>query len=693
MKKTLLFSLFALLGFSASADEGMWLPSQIESQIANMRTLGFKLKAEDIYSTDGASLKDAVVQFGGGCTGNLVSEQGLLLTNHHCGYGQIQQHSSLEHDYLTHGFWAMNQSEELPNPGLTVSILVRMEEVTDQVLAGIDETMPDSVRSAKISANIDSIIARADDGNGYHYSIAPFYYGNQYFMFVSEVFRDVRLVAAPPSAVGKFGGDTDNWMWPRHTGDFSVFRVYADRNNRPADYSPDNVPYRPRRYFEISAEGIQEGDFTWIYGYPGRTNEYILSDAADYIARIGNPHKIALRSLRLDIIQEAQAQDPKIRIQYASKAAGIANAWKKWQGEARGIERLGTVEKKRALEQEFTRWAADRPEYRDIVATLHTLYDSLRPYEFALDYYLEAFNAIELTRFAADIQNASPQRRAALAENFYKDYVPAIDRKVAVVLLARYLEQQPERFIPKNITGQIAHAGEIEAFVDTLFSQSLLASQERFTAMSSEQLEESLKNDPAVVLATQFATVYRTRILPSYRKFTHEINTLYRHYMRGLMEMQPDRTFYPDANSTLRVAYGQIGGYRPADGIRYLPQTTLRGIIEKDNPDIYDYNVPQKLRDLYDSGDFGRWATDGTVPVAFIANNHTTGGNSGSPVLDGRGRLIGLNFDRTWESTMSDVEFDPEVCRNIAVDIRYVLFLIEKLGGAGYLLDEMRIVR
>ena len=692
MKRNIVLLLFLTLSLRVSADEGMWLPGLIGDRIPAMRSQGFRLTADDVYSVNRASLKDAVVRFGRGCTGNLVSDRGLLLTNHHCGYGQIQAHSSVDRDYLTDGFWAMSPAEELPNPGLTVSVLVRMDDVTDRVLGGVTDAMPDSVRAATIARNVKAVIAAATEGTDYEATVEPFYYGNQYFLFVSEVYRDVRLVAAPPSAVGKFGGDTDNWMWPRHTGDFSVFRVYAGKDNRPADYSPDNVPYRPRRYFEVSARGVNEGDFTWVYGYPGRTSEYLLSDAVDYIARVGNPHKIALRTERLRIIGEGQAADVRTRIQYASKAASVANAWKKWQGEARGVDRLGTVGRKRALEQEFMRWAADKPAYRDLVDRLHCLYDTLQPYAFARDYWAEAFGAIELTKFASDLSAAGEEKRPALAAKFYKDYSPAIDRRVAAEMLARYLNTQPGRFVPEGFAAEVEAAGGPAAYADSLFARSALVAGECLADMAPDSLAAVLRRDPATMLARRFNRLYATAIYPECRRIEREITRLYRLYMRGLMEMQPGRAFYPDANSTLRVSYGRVAGYRPADGIRYLPVTTLCGVIEKDDPAIYDYDVPERLHELYTARDFGRWAEGGTVPVAFIATNHTSGGNSGSPVLDGRGRLVGLNFDRTWESTMSDVEYDPEICRNIAVDIRYVLFLIEKLGGAGYLLDEMRIV-
>ena len=675
----LLTALTAIAAPKARADEGMWLPSLIGERIDDMRAKGFRLTAEDIYSVNEASMKDAVVLFNGGCTGELISPEGLLVTNHHCGYGAIQGHSTVEHDYLTHGFWARDRSEELPNEGLWVRRLVRMEEVTDRLAAG--ETA-------------EKICEEAAEKGRYRTAIEQMYYGNQQFLFVYEQFDDVRLVGAPPSSIGKFGGDTDNWMWPRHTGDFSLFRIYAGPDNAPADYSEDNVPFRPRRSLAISTRGLREGDFTFIYGFPGQTRQYVLSDAVDYLLNRGNPHKIALRTMRLDIMSEEQAKDADTRIRYASKHASVANAWKKWQGESRGLERLGTLGKKREQESRFDRWAASHPQYTGLLGWMKALYAKLEPYAFARDYYNEAYRAVELSRFASAVRRMPVSKRAAAARAFYKDYSPSIDRRIAERMLGQYLENVPQEFRPEAFVRTVDSLGGVREFVDDLFGNSLFTAPERFermTAGDSATAQAAIEADPAVRLADAFDAVYRDRIFGRYRDLSASIASLYRTYMRGLMEMEPDAVFYPDANLTLRVSYGRMEGYKPLDGVYYTPQTTLEGIMEKDDPTVYDYNIPQRLRDLYASKDYGRWAVDGTVPVAFLATNHTTGGNSGSPVLNGRGELVGLNFDRTWESTMSDIEFDPSKCRNIAVDIRYVLFLIDKVGGAGYLLDEMDI--
>lgn len=699
MKKIvlLILALFCLKGVPALADEGMWVPALIQSRIKDMKAKGFKLTAEDIYSINRSSLKDAVLLFGSGCTGEVISDEGLFLTNHHCGYYFIGSHSSVEHDYLTNGFWAMNRSEELPNPGLTVSFLIRMEDVTDRALKGVGDEMPQAERDSIVKANAAGVIAKATAGTHYEAAVEPFYYGNQYFLFVYEKFRDVRLVAAPPSAIGKFGGDTDNWMWPRHTGDFSMFRIYADKNNNPADYSKDNVPYRPRRSFTISTAGLKEGDFTMVYGNPGRTMQYVVSDAIDYAVNRGNPAKIKMRTMRLEIMNAEQAKDPATRIAYAAKNARVSNQWKKWQGESKGLARLGTLDKKRAFEAQFTAWAADKPLYRDVLPKLRALYAELAPYAFARDYYQEAYQAIEMTQFA---QNAAkgifkPDAEKA-GDGFFKNYSQTIDRLSTQAVLGEYVKNVPAEWTPAYFLEAVQKAGGVDRYVDELFKQSNFSTIEKYKALASADSATkaaALQNDPALLLAEAFNTFYNTKVDGTYKRLNTEINTLYRLYMKGLMEMQPDRTFFPDANLTLRVAYGTVEGYSPVDAVYYEPFSTIDGIMEKDNPDIYDYNIPQRLRDLYRTKEYGRWNVDGSVPVCFLATNHTTGGNSGSPVLNGRGQLVGINFDRTWESTMSDYEFDVVKCRNIIVDIRYVLFVIDRIGNAGYLLDEMRFAK
>ena len=704
--------------FISRADEGMWLPSLIENRIADMQEKGFRLSAEDLYSINQASLKDAVVLFGRGCTGELISGEGLLLTNHHCGYGQIQQHSSVEHDYLRDGFWAMSRAEELPNKGLTVSFLERMEDVTSIILKGYTPQMSEDERVALVKQNSEALLQEAvKEGNGLRATVEALYYGNQYFLFLYREYKDIRLVGAPPSSIGKFGGDTDNWVWPRHTGDFSIFRIYADKDNNPAEYSEDNVPYQPKKYFRVSTKGVQEGDFTFIYGFPGRTQEYIHSEGVRYIEELGDPHKIALRTLRLDIMSKHQEQSQKVRIQYSSKHANVANAWKKWQGEVKGIKKMRTVATKKAYEQKFAQWAVGT-EYEGLTDKIAAIYAELEPYAFATDYYNETVRTVELANFAMsfarlykEVDGAMTLGRAKAAdmsESFFKDYYLPIDQEAFVAVMKAFDKNLPAEYQPAFHKSMIEKYGTVEAWAEEIFGKSMFKDAAAVAGLtaegkSSEELNadrQAVMNDPATVFFNEFLKWYHSDILPHTTRLNQDLQLAYRDYMRGQMAFAESTdgpagpaSFYPDANLTLRVAYGHIKGYSPADGVYYTPSSTIKGIMEKDNPNIFDYNIPQTLRDIYATKDYGRWAdATGEVPVCFIATNHTTGGNSGSPVINADGDLIGLNFDRVWEGTMSDIVFDPEICRNISLDIRYVLFTIEKIGGAGYLLDEMTFV-
>ena len=649
---------------SARADEGMWLPMLISQRIEHMHDKGFTLDAEDIYSINQASLKDAVVLFGGGCTGEVVSPEGLLFTNHHCGYSQIQKHSSVEHDYLKDGFWALDRSDELPNPGLSVMFLEYMQDVTSELSSATDR-----------QAAIDSLVTSAEAaGKGLSASVEEFYYGNQYFLFVYKEFRDVRLVGAPPSSIGKFGGDTDNWMWPRHTGDFSIFRIYAGPDNEPAGYSEDNVPYRPKKYFKIATGGVQEGDFTFIYGFPGSTREYVTSDEVRYIGEISDPAKIALRTMRLEIMKKYMDSSQDLRIRYSSKYANVSNAWKKWQGEAGGIERNGTVEEKEAYEARFAEWAAGT-RYEGLLDRLDSLYKVLEPLNFAREYTSETALALELPKFATAYCNASEEDRAQLADDFYKDWWLPVDKECFIALMDAYSKDVPAEFRPACFDSSLVRYGSIPAWADAVFGGGL----------SKGELSDAA-NDPAYAFRKAFIEHYNHVLLPEYLRISDEITALYKDYMQGQMEFEPEKAFYPDANLTLRVAYGNVAGYSPSDGVYYKPVSTLTGIMEKDNPEIFDYDVPQKLRELYATGLYD------DMPVCFIATNHTSGGNSGSPVIDADGNLIGLNFDRVWEGTMSDIAFDPAFCRNICLDIRYLLFVVDKVCGAGALLNELEFV-
>ena len=670
MKRTLLLvALVFATTFSAFADKGMWLPSLIASRIDDMKAKGFKLDAEDIYSINQASLKDAVVLFDGGCTGEIVSDKGLLITNHHCGYDAIQALSSVEHDYLTNGFWAMSHAEELPCPGLKVHILVRMEDITDRIAKG---------------EKVEKIVAKAKkEGKGYVAEVEQMYYGNQTYLFVYREFSDVRLVAAPPTTIGKFGADNDNWIWPRHTGDFSIFRIYVNDKNEPAAYNANNKPYTPARHFKVSTEGVKEGDFTMIYGFPGNTQEYITSDAVKYIAEKSDPTKIALRTQRLDIIGAAQKESSETRIKYAAKQASIANAWKKWQGEVKGINRLGTYSKKLAYEAKFRE---ENPDKAYLLDSLSAAYANNIENYFNYELYAETLNGIELRQVVFLAAEKDAAKRDAAIERFYKDFDVNVDRQLAIAMLKAY--EELATIDAPELRALFAKHGGAENYANWLYDNTKLGTLEEYK--SADIAADPMKEFAYAVLPIMnYAKQYAFRNLSN----IPDIERWFRPYVKALMEWDKERAFFPDANLTLRVAYGKVAGYLYEDGVWHFPQTTLEGIIAKDNPDIYDYNVPQALRDAYATKDYGRWGIElngkYTVPVCFIATNHTTGGNSGSPVINGNGELIGVNFDRTWLSTMSDIEFDETLCRNIICDIRYVLFVVDKVGGAGWLIDEM----
>lgn len=705
---TLLLAWFVI--FRTLADEGMWIPMLLnQSTIQKMKEKGFKLSAEDIYSINKASMKDAVVLFGRGCTGEFISEQGLLLTNHHCGYGSIQRHSTLEHDYLANGFWAKTLKDELPNPGLTVSLLVRMEDVTEIVLSNVTPQMTEAKREETIQAAIQQLKAKHSENNRYQVEVKPFYYGNQYFMYIYEVFKDVRLVGAPPSSIGKFGGDTDNWMWPRHTGDFALFRVYANKNNEPADYSPDNVPYKPKKHFPISLKGVKENDFTMVFGFPGTTQQYIPSYAIDVIQNVENPHQIKLRDIRLQIIKSAMDTSRLIRIQYANKQASIANSWKKWIGENEGLKRLQTIKKKQEFEQQFMNWAAMDPDrglvYEKILPTYQTLYSQMKPLQLIETYYFEALFAVEMIQFCSNVNQLLESKDFAKAyetflsrhKNFFKNYQPAIDKLTFEKMMAAFVQVISKEHTPKTVLQlQKKFKNNWKNVSEYVFNNSVLLNPTKLESLKTsdeKNIRKIMQNDVFYKIWSESRSIFNATIMHDMKSYQTQIDSLNRIYIRGQMELLSDKDFYPDANLTLRVSYGTIRGYEARDGIHYHWQTTIDGIIEKDDTTIYDYIVPQKLKDLWKAKDYGRYGENGTLPVCFIANNHTTGGNSGSPVLNANGELIGCNFDRTWESTMSDLHYDPNRCRNICLDVRYMLFIIDKFADAKHLIDEMTIVQ
>lgn len=715
MLKKGIFILLLVLGlFQLSAKEGMWIPILLEKyNLDEMHKMGFTLSAEDIYDVNHSSMKDAVVIFGSGCTGELISDEGLLITNHHCGYRQIQSHSTVEHDYLTNGFWAMSKDEELPNERLTVSFLEYMKDVTDQIIEGT-ENLSDDEKDKKIKENTDRIIREAREEGKFTASVKPLFYGNQYFLYVYKVYKDVRLVGAPPSAVGKFGGDTDNWMWPRHTGDFSLFRIYADKNNEPAEYSPDNVPFQPRKFFPVSMKGVEAEDFTMVFGNPGTTTQYWPHQAVDLTMNQRDPDRIRLRDIKLDIIGSDMKSNPKVRIQYAAKYASISNAWKKWQGEIKGLKRLDAINKKLAYEKEFKDWAQQNnywdDKYQAVFQAFEKQYAEYAYYIKAYDFYREiVFRGVELFGQAQiinsiinSIENRQSERTERLRSSmlnglsrFYKDYNQATDEALFAALMPELINGLDAVFVPAQVV-ETMNKYEAEKLVKKVYQKSVLTERAKLEDLlknGSEKQLLKLRKDPIVEIFNKLNFVYQKDVLPKIGELNKSIEENMKVYMAGLMEMKKGQAFYPDANLTLRVTYGKVEGYEPRDGIKYKYYTTLSGIMEKDNPEVYDYDVPDKLKDIYKNKDFGQYEVNGDVPVCFLASNHTTGGNSGSPVVNKNGELIGVNFDRTWESTMSDIMYDPDMCRNISIDIRYALFIIDKFAGAGYLLDEMEIVK
>ena len=714
--KTKLFTIAMLLAMTtpaALADEGMWIPVLIEKyNIKLMQENGFKLTAEDIYSINRASMKDAVVLFGGGCTGEFISDKGLIITNHHCGYGYIQNHSTLEHDYLRNGFWAASNAEELANPGLSVTILKYMEDVTDKVLKGVTDGMDKEKRDEIINANITAINAEAVKGTHYRSAVRPFFLGNQYFLIVNESFRDVRLVGAPPSAIGKFGGDTDNWVWPRHTGDFSLFRVYADKENKPAAYSAENVPYHPAYHFPVSIAGVKEGDFTMVFGYPGRTQEYAPSYHISMLKDVIYPKMVDMRGKKISIMEQAMAKDPLVRLKYSGKSFGLANGWKKSIGEIQSLNRMNGVARKQAFEMEFMKWVAADPErvrkYGKILDEYADIYGSYTHNYLVNSYTNEVFGSagVEPASLAGAFRRAvemaskkDPEldkelkRLQEYADGYFRNYDRNVSEQLFVAVMDLY-GKNIDREWQTDVYKALAEScrGDFGMVAGNLFDKSIFTDENRVKALISKFDPKKVQKDIFYRMAVSASDLTASRLRGELSAADARLAELNKLYMAAQMEQGGDKVFYPDANSTLRLAYGKVMGYDSRDAVYHQHQTTLTGVMEKDNPEIYDYDVPDRLKELYEKKDFGRYGYDGDMPVCFIANNHTTGGNSGSPVLNAEGHLIGVNFDRAWEGVASDMMYNPQQSRNISIDIRYALFLIEKLGNAGYLIDEMTIV-
>jgi hypothetical protein len=720
MKKIRLFLIYALIvamPVCTLADEGMWLlPLLKQQRFAEMQALGLKLQDTDIYRPDSSSLKDAVVIFGGGCTGEVVSPDGLVLTNHHCGYSQIQQHSSLEHDYLTDGFWAKTRDEELPNPALSVTFIDKIEDVTDYVMSQLKQDV-DSGNLNFLSARYLNGLARKKAGAdflkshpGTDVEIRPFYDGNQYYMFTKITYSDVRLVGAPPSAIGKFGADTDNWMWPRHTGDFSVFRIYADANGNPAPFAKTNVPLHPKRWLKISIRGIEENDFAMMIGFPGRTNKYYTSWEVAERRDIDNDIRIHIRNLRQQAMLEEMLKDPAVRIQYSSKYASSTNAHKNAIGSNWAINKRDFEQVKRAEQEKLTAWAKQnhKPEYQKALQSLEQIVTERKALRFRSWMLSEALSGgIEFANAPSDIkplvealkandkEKTANQIRlfeAAYSRFFNKNYSPEVDKKIAKVMLKEYRRLVPTADQPAYFTiVDKKFKGDIGQFVEYVFEKSIYGSKDRLDAFVKKPSLKAIEQDPMLLFA-QAVRDERLALTSALEKFNTDYSLAHRDYVKGLLEMYGDRANFPDANSTLRLTYGQKKGYSPRDADYYQSQSTLDGVMEKEDPNNWEFVVPQRLKDLYKAKDFGPYRLpDGRMPVAFTANTHSTGGNSGSPVMNGKGELIGINFDRNWEGVGGDIQYLPDYQRSIIVDIRYVLFLIDKFAGAGYLLKEMEI--
>ena len=693
-----------------SQQGGMWIPSLLKGMNeTEMKNLGMKMSASDIYDVNKSSLKDAVPQFNGGCTSEVISPKGLLLTNHHCGFGEIQSHSTVDHDYLTDGFWAMSLEEELPNPDLEVTFIVKIEDVTAKILDGVAAISSEADKQKKIQENIASLTKSSPKEAWQENRIRTFYEGNQYILFVVESYKDVRLVGAPPSSIGKFGSDTDNWVWPRHTGDFSLFRIYADKNNRPAAYSKDNVPYTPKHYLPVSIKGVEENDFTLVFGYPGRTTEYLPSVAVEQIVNELNPAKIEIRDKALKVADGFMRKDKAIKIQYASKYASIANYWKKWIGETQGLKKSNAIEVKKKFEKDFlekVNKAGKQAEYGNLFTDFEKNYKEIAPYALSRDYFTEVvlrntemltigYRLYQLEQIYNNRgeQSFKDRKEATIKalEETYKDFNATVDEKVFEQLIELYATKVPKQFLPASMKNS-----DYKKLTDKIYDQSKLTTYKGLKELLSGDTKSVLAKinaDKGYQFVKSMADVYLKEVAPKYDEINLRIAALQRTYMKGILELSPkEARIFPDANSTLRVTYGKVKGYSPSDAVTYNHTTYLDGVMEKYIPGDYEFDVPAKLIDLYNKKDYGQYGKNGKMPVCFIGTNHTTGGNSGSPAIDAKGNLIGLNFDRVWEGTMSDIYYDPAICRNIMVDMRYVLFIIDKFAGAKHLINEMKVV-
>lgn len=713
MKRILILFVALFILRPAAAVEGMIIPTVLSAFESDMQAMGMKLSAKDIFDANNSSIKDAIIHFGGGCTAEIVSKTGMILTNHHCGLGQINNHSTLENNILKYGFWAKDLSEELPNEGLTATRMVNITDVTKDVLAGTEGLTGLEARQV-MNANIARLKAAAVNGTHFDAEIKPFDFGNSYYLLVKETFRDVRLVGNPPETIGKFGGDTDNWVWPRHTGDFSIFRIYADANNKPADYNEQNVPYTPLHHLPISLKDKKEGDFTMVFGFPGRTDQHTISEELDYTIHTLRPAQIRMRDLSLSAINSAMKSDEAIKLQYTSKQARIANAWKKWIGQIDGLKRGNAVHVFKEREQRYMDAANSdenwKTEYAQVVPALNQIATNFQEYDFAYNLFNEYFyygteifklsrkmneivkeyemDSLNIQEFIEEIKQLGPS-----IESFYKNYTADVDRQIFELQSAYYLEKiTNDAFVPASLRDN-----DVKSLSTAIFERSFFSDKERYLnfleKFSVKRSFSVLQNDPLLVLHRELEAIFETQLLQPLRMAYGQKQQLMQQYVKGKYEMFPDDKHWSDANSTLRITYGKLEGSIPRDGMKYTPYTTLGGIIEKYYTDNPDYDLLPRMLELWEKKEYGGYDQDGELWVCFTGSNHTTGGNSGSPVIDAEGHLMGLNFDRSWESTMSDFMFDASRCRNITVDIRYVLWVIDVYGEAGHLIEEMELVR
>ncbi|MEN8224064.1 MAG: S46 family peptidase [Bacteroidota bacterium] len=716
MKKLLyvLISIMMLMSTNLKADEGMWIPLLVDRlNYVDMQEMGLNLTAEEIYDINNSSLKDAIVIFGRGCTGEIISKDGLLLTNHHCGYSNIQSHSTVEHDYLSDGFWAMSREEELQNPGLSVQFLVRIEDVSEKVLSSLNKDMTEEERSARVKEVSDKIMAEAREGTNYKTSLKSFFRGNEYYLFVYEVFKDVRLVGAPPSSIGKYGADTDNWMWPRHTGDFSMFRVYTAPDGSPAEYAEENIPLKPKHHLPVSVKGIKEGDFSMILGYPGSTDRYLTSYGVKLAVDESNMTIVKIREEKLAIMREGMDAEEAVRIQYASKYARTANYWKYFIGQTKGLKRLKVYDKKVQLENRFTDWVnADdgrKAEYGNALSDIEKAYDILRTYNLSKWYYREAISrgseilglAKRFDALKKQLDEDAEQEKIdktieslrAYAGGYFKNYNAGIDQNLLASMMQMYHMNAPAGQQPEMLRELAAkNGGDFSDWAATVFEKSIFASHERVNAFLDKPKRKAIAKDPAYKAIMAFSNNYselNTKLAEA-NEYQLRGNRL---FIAGLREMDKDKVFYPDANFTMRLSYGTVQDYYPGDAVRYEYYTTLKGVMEKEDPANWEFVVPEKLKELYNHKDYGVYGEGDMMPVCFLTDHDITGGNSGSPVINGEGELIGLAFDGNWEAMSGDIAFEPALQRTINVDIRYVLFIIDKFAGAQNLIDEMTIVK